>query len=223
VRARGRVASIPLSVTPSACHSVITLTLCLSVIVGCALSHATRYALPEGLAVEGFEGLPEQAKAEVAGALGSLPPEHLATVALLRFDPSQYQSGRALRKERVVSLGYRLWTEQLGQPHRMEGVTALEETLVHEIGHQVAFADEGRLEHRFNQRFWRMGKQLYGRPVDDAGLDQVEDFAITYSQYRYNADYLWSCCPERARFMRDEVFGGRAWPSAAPSASFSPR
>jgi hypothetical protein len=201
----------------------MVVSLMLFVVVACAPSQGARYALPEGLAVEGFEALPEQAKAEGAGALASLPPGHLAMVALVRFDPSQYQSGRSLRKERVVSLGYRLWNEQLGLPHRMDGVTALQETLVHEIGHQVAFADDGRLERRFNQRFWRQGKQLYARPVDEAGLDQIEDFAVTYSQYRYNADYLWSCCPERAAFMRDEVFGGRAWPSAAASASFSAR
>jgi hypothetical protein len=172
--------------------------------------------LPDGLAVEGFEALPPQAQHEVATALASLPPEHIAVVALLRFDPVQHLSGRSLRREATVSLGYRLWTEQLGQEHRIAGVTALEETLVHEVGHQVAFADAGRLEKRFDEAFWLGRLQRYNRPVADAGLDSIEDFAVTYSQYRYNLPYLEACCPERAAFMRSEVFGGRTWPSPTP-------
>jgi len=104
------------------------------------------------------------------------------------------------------------------RPHVIPGLTLFQATVVHEIGHTVAFADQRRLQTAFEHVFWPGDDRArgQGRPVSTyALLSASEDFAESFLHYRYNADWMARSSPERYAWMRPYVFGGREFRARA--------
>lgn len=97
--------------------------------------------------------------------------------------------------------------------------------LIHEIGHNI---QRMNLKLDDDQDWlkiggWKKKEKRYGQgatktiwkttgsdqsPIDFGRLDPYEDFAVTFSQYRYRGDWLKKVSPKRYDYMKKKVFQG---------------
>lgn len=90
------------------------------------------------------------------------------------------------------------------------------QTLLHEVGHNLHYKlPRDKYEQWNTMSSWVKTGDNWG--FDTVGACMVsrygmtsphEDFAETFSAYRYNARALLARCPEKYRFMRENVFAG---------------
>ena len=96
-------------------------------------------------------------------------------------------------------------------------------TLVHEIGHNIQRMDSNLHNdlHWLKIGGWIKKEKNYGSgiikeiwktrgfdqsPIDYGRIDPFEDFAVTFSQYRYRADWLKKVSPKRYEYMKKYVY-----------------
>lgn len=97
------------------------------------------------------------------------------------------------------------------RPHAIPGLTVFQATIVHEVGHTIAFADGRRLQKAFNGFFWPGDERDRARGnvvTSYALLTPIEDFAEAFLHYRYGPTPMARACSARYAWMRERVFGG---------------
>jgi hypothetical protein len=162
----------------------------------------------------GAERLPGHKFFQVVEALDDLPPELVRDGPIARLmlgaDLGMETYGETVEGE--VMIGLVTCRGAGNRPHAIAGLTLFQATVVHEVGHTVAFAQEYRLQRAFDRAFWPGGERdrRLGKPATLYALtNPQEDLAETFLHYRYNAEWLVRASEPRYDWMRDHVFGGR--------------
>lgn len=182
-------------------------------------SHRNGYLADRyGLAVVGADRLPGYKFQQVVETLDGLPPELVRDGPIAELDLGA-DLGLETYGETVnasVAIGLITCRGVGNRPHPVGGLTLFQATIVHEVGHTVAFADRRRRQDDFERLFWPNGNRDHARGVPISAyalLHPAEDFAESFLYYRYGGARLASRGPERYAWMRDNVFGGREFPS----------
>lgn len=91
-------------------------------------------------------------------------------------------------------------------------------TITHELGHRSAYLNKNNLDESAaweNASGWQTGadekpfnNRMTGWVSDYAKTNPREDYAETYTLYRFNPRRLKQVSPERYQFMKEQVFKG---------------
>ncbi len=164
------------------------------------------------LEVVGADRLPGHKFFQVVQALDDLPSELVRdgpiAQLLLGADLGLETYGETV--EGSVAIGLVTCRGAGNRQHAIPELTLFQATIVHEVGHTVAFADDFRLQHAFDRAFWPGGERdrRKGKPATLYALtNPQEDFAETFLHYRYNAEWLVRASPPRYDWMGRHVFG----------------
>ncbi len=162
----------------------------------------------------GADRLPGHKFHQVVEALDDLPSDLVRdgpiTTLFLGVDLGIGTYGETV--EASVAIGLVTCRGVGNRPHTIPSLTLFRATIVHEVGHTVAFARRRRLQAAFDRAFWPGGERDHhrGNPVTSyALLGPSEDFAEAFLHYRYNATRMATTSPQRYAWMRDHVFGHR--------------
>lgn len=166
------------------------------------------------LAVVGADRLPGHKFRQMVEVLDDLPPELVrdgpVSSLFLGVDLGQGTYGETI--EASVAIGLTACRGVGNRPHAISRLTLFQATVVHEIGHTVAFGEDRRLQKEFNRVFWPGDERDRARGnvvTSYALLTPVEDFAEAFLYYRYHGARMDQACPLRYAWMRDRVFGGQ--------------
>lgn len=162
----------------------------------------------------GAERLPGHKFHQVVETLDDLPPELVrdGPIALLMLGADLGLETYGETVESSVAIGLITCRGIGNRPHAIPGLTLFQATIVHEIGHTLAFAEGSRLRKAFDRIFWPDGERnrALGRPVTVYALtDSNEDLAEAFLHYRYNAEWAAQGSPQRYAWIRHHVFEGR--------------
>ena len=186
---------------------------------------ASRYRL----VAAGADRLPGHKFYQAIEALDDLPPQFVRDGPIgqlfLGVDLGPETYGETV--EASVVIGLVTCRGAGNRRHAISGLTLFQATLVHEIGHTVAFADGRRLQQEFESAFWRGSRcdRTRGSPVTQyACIYPSEDFAEAFLHYRHNATWMADVSTERYAWMREHVFAGREFgrPSAGAERGLPP-
>ena len=166
------------------------------------------------LVAVGADRLPQHKFRQVVAALDDLPPDLVRDGPIaelyLGVDLGVETYGETV--ESSVAIGLVTCRGVGNRPHHIPGLTLFQATIVHEVGHTVAFANDRRVQNAFSATFWSTGERDLARGgtvTSYALLDPAEDFAESFLHYRYNPARMAQVAPVRYAWMRDHVFGGR--------------
>jgi hypothetical protein len=167
-----------------------------------------------GLVCEGADRLPGHKFHQIVEALDDLPSEMVrdGPIARILFGADLGAETYGETVETSVAIGLMACRGVGNRPHAIPGLTLFQATIVHEVGHTIAFAEEHRLQREFNRVFWPRGERdrRLGNSVTVYGLmHPSEDFAEAFLHYRHSGELMIRVASQRYAWMRDHVFGGR--------------
>jgi len=167
-----------------------------------------------GLVAVGADRLPGHKFRQVVEALDDLPTTLVrdGPIAALQLGADLGLETYGETVEASVAIGLVTCRGVGNRPHAIPGLTLFRATIVHEIGHTVAFADRRRLQDTFDRHFWPGGEhdRTRGNPVTPyAMLDACEDFAEAFLYYRHWPTRIAQTSAARYAWMREHVFSGR--------------
>lgn len=124
---------------------------------------------------------------------------------------AMYKNDAVLANARIHL--FDLWSEKSSMERN--------QTLVHEIGHNME--DLLGLEAQWKLLAgWKSTSTSSGCMISQYGeTNSAEDFAETFTMYRYRADALKALCPKKYAFMKDKVFKGKEYTSVASCTGIS--
>lgn len=170
----------------------------------------------ESPAVSGFEQAGVMTDEEAQKYLEeSFPPDHVS--------PSTIESIEYVDEYQEADGGYvagrhYYTTETTGHieiyPQTSQGCTdrgQLEETIAHEVGHNVHANLSPEAQAAWEQLSTASGPDEY--VSDYARTDVYEDFAESYATYQHDSELLREVSSAKYDFMCDEVYHGREYPA----------
>lgn len=167
--------------------------------------------------VSGFEKSGAMTNEEVKRFVADqIPPEHARSATL----PTLKYEDRYVGDAQKTTLGYTEENKLTGEnpitilrqdPNGSFDKAQMEQTIAHEIGHNVHLTMP---EAKWNA--WQQveaGDQIAGRDSVSsyARTSSYEDFAESYAAYILEPDHLQDVSPAKYEFMRDQVFAGRTY------------
>ncbi len=172
---------------------------------------------PDLPSISGFEQSGVMTNEEVQTYLEkNFPPDHVtsSTIESIEYvDEYQPVDGGYIAGRHYYT------TETTGHieiyPQTSEGCVdqrQLEETVAHEIGHNVHANLPPEVQATWEQISTASGLDEF--VSDYARTDVYEDFAETYAVYQHDPELLREVSPTKYNFMRDWVYHGREYPAS---------
>ena len=145
----------------------------------------------------------------------NFPPEH---VSPSRIEPIEYVDEYQEADGGYIAGRHYYTTETTGRieayPQTPQGCTdrgELEETIAHEVGHNVHANLSPEAQATWEQISTASAPDEF--VSDYARTDVYEDFAETYATYQRDSELLQEVSTARYDFMCDEVYHGRQYPA----------
>ena len=167
-----------------------------------------------GLVAVGADRLPWHKFRQVVETLDDLPPALVrdGPIAHLRLGADLGAETYGETVDASVAIGLVTCRGAGNRRHAIADLTLFQATIVHEVGHTIAFAERRRRQAECDRAFWPHGgrDRARGAPVTPYGLlSPFEDFAEAFLHYRHDGARMARVSHERYTWMRDRVFDGR--------------
>ncbi len=172
-----------------------------------------------GLVSVGADRLPRHKFQQIVETLDDLPPDLVRNgpIAGLSLGADLGLETYGETVDTSVAIGLVTCRGVGNRPHVIPGLTLFQATVVHEIGHTVAFADQRRLQTAFEHVFWPGDDRArgQGRPVSTYALLSASEGATPWSPLGASHGSNPPCSAGYRRSMSSPISGGVPPPAEA--------